>query len=172
MPKYDPLAQHLAAVPAHQHRVGMPFSDVDQLVHGLPASAHAYQTWWGNNSHVQAKAWRAAGWHVQDVQLSEQRVVFARGSVGGSYAARLGTEDRTLLSGAAPGSASPDDADAVLEDEVWRRRLWVSLRVRPSGIARVEATGPTVQDSNPDLPEEEGTPRARGGRPSGRPPLR
>jgi hypothetical protein len=47
-----------------------------------------YRPWWGNSSHVQAQAWRAAGWHVRDVSLSEGRVVFARGTVGGSYAER------------------------------------------------------------------------------------
>jgi hypothetical protein len=84
MLKYDPLTAHLAAVPEQDARVEMRFGDVERLVGGLPASARTYRPWWGNSSHVQARAWRAAGWHVQEVHLAESRVVFRRGTVGGS----------------------------------------------------------------------------------------
>jgi hypothetical protein len=84
MAKYDPLMAYLAAVPEQDARVEMRFGDVERLVGALPESARMYRPWWGNSSHVQARAWRAAGWHVQEVDLAEGRVVFARGTVGGS----------------------------------------------------------------------------------------
>lgn len=88
MAKYDALTAYLAAVPDEHSQVEMRFGDVDRLVGGLPASARTYRPWWGNSSHVQAQAWRAAGWRVHEVSLSQGRVVFARGTVGGSYAER------------------------------------------------------------------------------------
>jgi hypothetical protein len=112
MAKYDPLTAHLAAVPDEEAQVAMRFGDVDRLVGGLPASARAHRPWWANSSHVQARAWRAAGWHVQDVDLAEGKVVFARGSVGGSYAARR-------AAGISPsGESSATEEELVLESVV------------------------------------------------------
>lgn len=68
--------------------VEMTYGAVDRLVGGLPPSALRNRTWWANNSQVQARAWRAAGWHVDRVDMSAGKVWFAVGEVGGSYAAR------------------------------------------------------------------------------------
>lgn len=84
MGKYDPLTGFLSSVPVDEVRVGLRFGDVDRLVGGLPTSARKYRPWWSNGSHVQARAWRLAGWHVQEVNLAEGRVVFERGAIGGS----------------------------------------------------------------------------------------
>src|SRR4051812_16915537 len=64
------------------------FFDIEVLVGQLPASARAYRPWWANNSQSQALAWRSAGWHVDTVSFDRERVRFARGARGGSYADR------------------------------------------------------------------------------------
>jgi Holliday junction resolvase-like predicted endonuclease len=66
----------------------MTFDDVGALVGGLPESARVHRVWWSNDSKSEALAWRAAGWHVEMVNLGSGHVSFARGAVGGSYAAR------------------------------------------------------------------------------------
>jgi hypothetical protein len=109
MAKYDPLTAHLGAVPAQEARVEMRFGDIDRLVGGLPASARTYRPWWGNSSHVQAQAWRVAGWHVQEVHLAAGRVVFARGSVGSYAAARRAVQE--------PGPAAGPDIEDLDEAE-------------------------------------------------------
>jgi hypothetical protein len=97
--KYAPLERHLQNAAAHGNStVSLTFSEIDQLVNGLPPSATRYRTWWGNSSQSQSLAWRAAGWHVDSVDLDARRVTFATGRVGGSYAdrgrkARRSTED-------------------------------------------------------------------------------
>ena len=47
------------------------------------SSAHKYREWWANEksadtSHVQAKAWMAAGWLTDEVSLAEEQAVFIR----------------------------------------------------------------------------------------------
>src|SRR6478735_7714995 len=95
--KYLPLADYLAQLPAGQATVDLTFERVDRLVGGLPTSARIHRTWWANNSHGHALAWRDAGWHVDSVEMSAHRVRFIRGRVGGSRADRLS---------AAPGSTA------------------------------------------------------------------
>jgi hypothetical protein len=92
--KYDPLADYLASRPASQSAVTMSFAQVADLVGGLPRSAYEYREWWANDSKVEARAWRSAGWHVDryGVDLGARMVRFARGRVGGTRARRLGLE--------------------------------------------------------------------------------
>lgn len=92
--KYDALADHLSLVPADQLDITMSFAEVDRIVGGLPPSAYEIRQWWANDSKVEARAWRSAGWHVdkQGVDLNAQTVRFARGRVGGTRARRLGLE--------------------------------------------------------------------------------
>jgi hypothetical protein len=79
--KYDPLRSYLASSTGKEVR--MTFTEVEALVGPLPSSARIHRAWWANDSKVQAEAWRAAGWHVQSVNQTAERVVFARGKVGG-----------------------------------------------------------------------------------------
>ncbi len=88
MGKYDALRDHLTGLVARVEAVTMSFADVEKLVGELPQSARLHRTWWANNSHGQAMAWRAADWHVASVNQDVERVVFVRGAKGGSYAAR------------------------------------------------------------------------------------
>lgn len=92
--KYDPLTAYLTAVPEEQHTIELSFSEVAVIVCGLPPSAYELRQWWANDSKVQGRAWRAAGWHVDanGVDLNTQVVRFARGQVGGTRARRLGLE--------------------------------------------------------------------------------
>ena len=88
MGKYDPLRDHLASL-TQDGPVTMGFADVGALVGGLPESARAHRAWWANDSKSEAVAWRSAGWHVESVNFTSERVVFARGAVGGSRLAGL-----------------------------------------------------------------------------------
>lgn len=75
--KYGPLQQHLAGLTASS--VSMSFSEVAELVGGLPASASNHRAWWSNESGdrpTQARAWMDAGWRVAEVNLTAERVRF------------------------------------------------------------------------------------------------
>jgi hypothetical protein len=92
--KYEPLAAHLAGLPASQHSVTLTFAHIAELVGGLPPTAYRLRQWWANDSKVEARAWRSAGWHVDEggVDFGAETVRFARGKVGGTRARRLGLE--------------------------------------------------------------------------------
>ncbi len=81
-----PLSEYLTGRPSTAATVDLSFADVDVLVGGLPPSTRNLRDWWANNSHTQVLAWREAGWHVESVNLTRQRVRVARGRVGGSRA--------------------------------------------------------------------------------------
>jgi hypothetical protein len=94
MAKYDPLAEHLHQIPPDQATTTMSFERVAELVGGLPPTAYRLRQWWANDSKVEARAWRSAGWHVArgGVDFGAQTVRFGRGKVGGQRARRLGLE--------------------------------------------------------------------------------
>jgi hypothetical protein len=94
MAKYDPLAAHLEALSVDRQTYTMMFSQVAEIVGGLPPRAYKLRQWWANDSKVEARAWRAAGWHVDEggVNFAGQSVRFVRGQVGGTRARRLGLE--------------------------------------------------------------------------------
>jgi len=81
MAKYDPLANHLERTGLA--RVAMSFDEIDVLVGGLPKSAREHQAWWQGESaesptHVQKRAWGAAGFRVASLDLGGRRVVFRK----------------------------------------------------------------------------------------------
>jgi hypothetical protein len=87
--KYEPLKSHLEELARRGATTAdFSFSDIEALIGPLPASARQYRPWWANDSHTQSLAWRAAGWHVDTVSLDRERVRFARGTRGGTYADR------------------------------------------------------------------------------------
>jgi hypothetical protein len=94
MGKYDALADHLSSVPNDLRSITLSFADINRIVGGLPPSAYELRQWWANDSKVEARAWRSAGWHVDrgGVDLNAHTVRFARGRVGGTRARRLGLE--------------------------------------------------------------------------------
>jgi putative restriction endonuclease len=61
--------------------VEMTFGEIDSVVGGLPASARRHSAWWSNEregTHVQARPWMDAGWHVGNVHLNAERVRFVK----------------------------------------------------------------------------------------------
>ena len=83
--KYAPLTELLMERGRRgEATVELDFDAVADAVGGLPESARRLRQWWANNSHGQALAWRAAGFHVDAVYFDRQRVRFARGEVGGT----------------------------------------------------------------------------------------
>ena len=80
--KYDALQDYLASQAEDTCQLTMTFTQIDELVGQLPQTARIRRTWWANTTddEREPKAWQAAGWHVQSVDLEAKAVVFARGS--------------------------------------------------------------------------------------------
>ena len=76
MGKYDPLFRYLIA--SRNTQVTLRYSEIENILSAkLPDSAYKYKEWWDNNSHVQSKSWRDAGYKVDKVFLGEQ-VIFIK----------------------------------------------------------------------------------------------
>jgi hypothetical protein len=79
MSKYDPLKNFLKSRPASE--APMSFPEVEEVLgFELPPSARQHPAWWSNNvgTHVNARAWREAGWKTSRVDLASERVTFVR----------------------------------------------------------------------------------------------
>ena len=76
MGKYDPLRAYLSALSSDVAELS--FAEVEGLVGSLPKAARFSSEWWANGSAVQARAWRAAGWHVKSADQGRELVTFAR----------------------------------------------------------------------------------------------
>lgn len=78
MTKYAPLSSFLAGLDSAKVRLG--FEEVETLLGAsLPKSASDYQAWWANDpTHSQARAWLEAGWHTENLDLTERKVEFVR----------------------------------------------------------------------------------------------
>ena len=76
--KYEPLLRQLEAAPADEP-VSLTFTELDELVGGLPPSAREHRPWWANtitHNRSQPKAWLGAGRRVTEVRMGEA-VVFS-----------------------------------------------------------------------------------------------
>ena len=88
MSKYGPLRSYLEAQTVGER--AMAFREIERVLgFTLPPSARKHQAWWANNvgTHVNARAWREAGWKTSRVDLASERVVFIRDALssdGGS----------------------------------------------------------------------------------------
>jgi hypothetical protein len=79
MSKYEPLQRYLAEQPGRE--LPMTFKDIESVLgFRLPDSARAHRPWWSNNvgTHVNAAAWRRAGWRTARVDLASEKVTFVR----------------------------------------------------------------------------------------------
>jgi hypothetical protein len=79
MAKYDPLKAFLSSQMS-QH-LAMSFAQIEQILgFKLPASARHHQAWWANEAagHVQARAWLAAGFETEQVDIEGHALVFRR----------------------------------------------------------------------------------------------
>lgn len=76
MGKYDPLFCHLKQSSKSQNILN--YAEMENILSAkLPASAYKYKEWWDNNSHVQSKSWREAGYTVEAVYLGD-KVIFVK----------------------------------------------------------------------------------------------
>lgn len=79
--RYAPLAIWLQSGSTSQDRLQLTFQDVEQIIGGdLPASARSHRSWWANDSvgHVQSQQWLDVGWRVAQINMTEEKVTFAR----------------------------------------------------------------------------------------------
>lgn len=79
MSKYDPLKRHLLR--QSHDEVRMTFRELETILgFTLPPSARKHPPWWSNNvgTHVNAAAWREAGWRTVRVDVPGERVTFVR----------------------------------------------------------------------------------------------
>jgi hypothetical protein len=79
MSKYNALRRQLERETGPS--VEMTFDEIDHVLGGLPASARRYSAWWSNEregTHVQARAWMDAGWRVENVNLTAEKVRFTK----------------------------------------------------------------------------------------------
>jgi hypothetical protein len=76
---YEPLTDFLARHP--EEKITISFSKIeDVLGRKLPPTAYGNEAWWTNNpaGHSQAKAWLAAGFRAEPVDITSKLVVFKR----------------------------------------------------------------------------------------------
>src|SRR5258708_25024360 len=129
MSRYDPLRWYLAKVAADRHQVRLTFRDLEGVVGWLPDSARNYRPWWGNStSSPQAMAWQAAGFVVDEVNLTAELVVFAREQAHRrSVAAPVGT--RVIGQEHIGGPAAPvaETGEAHHSHAAGQRRLCAHL---------------------------------------------
>lgn len=76
MGKYDPLFRYLQKSENRQNTLA--YAEIEKILSAkLPVSAYKYKEWWHNNSHVQSKSWREAGYTVETVCLGD-KVIFVK----------------------------------------------------------------------------------------------
>ncbi|TML22106.1 MAG: hypothetical protein E6G35_16360 [Actinobacteria bacterium] len=156
MSRYDPLRWYLAKMPVDRHEVRLTFHDLEKIVGSLPESAHSYRPWWGNTAgSPQALAWQAAGFVVDEVNLTGELVVFTRGqarrrSIAAPVVTRAIGPDRN--DGPAPPLAESSEDDhseaavqarlvAHLAGEGWRIHRVADTASREQGIDVLASRG-------------------------------
>lgn len=79
MSKYEPLTQFLSTQRAQE--VPMSFSEIERVLgFRLPEKASGIRAWWSNNpsNNVMTKAWLAAGFITERVDMGSRRLVFRK----------------------------------------------------------------------------------------------
>lgn len=79
MSKYDLLTKSLKSF--DRPRIPMSFREIERVLgFTMPASSRSHRAWWSNNpsNNVMTKAWLAAGYHTEEVDLEEGRLVFVK----------------------------------------------------------------------------------------------
>ena len=83
MSKYEPLTQFLSA--QRTQEVPMSFSEIERVLgFRLPEKASGIRAWWSNNAsnNVMTKAWLAAGYLTERVDMGSRRLVFRKSTQG------------------------------------------------------------------------------------------
>lgn len=84
MSKYEPLEVFLNAQQTVE--VPMTFEEIERVLgFRLPPRASGHRAWWSNNpsNNVMTKAWLAAGFETERVDMGSRRLVFRRRSKPG-----------------------------------------------------------------------------------------
>ena len=78
MSKYDPLTSFLATRTTQE--VPMTFSEIEKVIGGRLPPSKQYPAWWSNNAsnNVMTRAWLAAGFRTERVDIAGERLVFRR----------------------------------------------------------------------------------------------
>jgi hypothetical protein len=79
MTKYEPLTHFLSA--NRTEEIPMTFREIEEVVgFKLPTKASGIRAWWSNNpsNNVMTKAWLAAGYVTERVDMGGRRLVFRR----------------------------------------------------------------------------------------------
>ena len=79
MSKYDPLHAYLQNRSSKE--VPMTFEEIERILgFRLPEKSQHIRAWWSNNpsNNVMTKAWLAAGYRTERVDLAGRRLVFKR----------------------------------------------------------------------------------------------
>ena len=80
---YPPLYRYLVQKlddPKKNERIPLLFSKIEEILgKPLPKEARTHDTWWANDeTNVQAKAWRLAGWKTLSPDFSSEKITFVR----------------------------------------------------------------------------------------------
>ena len=79
MGRYEPLKSYLER--QHADLIRMSFADIERIIgRKLPESASTHRAWWSNNAanNVMTRAWLAAGYQSEQVDLPGGKLVFRR----------------------------------------------------------------------------------------------
>ena len=79
--KYAALADWLQSQPGQIDRIELSFDKIEEIIgSNLPASALKHRSWWSNDvqGHPHAQLWLDADWRTTSLNMTEQRVTFAR----------------------------------------------------------------------------------------------
>jgi hypothetical protein len=104
MSKYEPLRVYLEG--RRFDEVPMTFTEIEQILgFKLPEKSQRHRAWWSNNesNSVMTKAWLAAGYRTERVDMAGRRLVFKRTS---------GERNPPRGEPRGPASGSPDQADS------------------------------------------------------------
>ncbi len=84
MGKYDPLRHFLEGRDSEE--VPMTFAEIERVLGAKLPESKAYPAWWSNNpsNNVMTRAWLAAGYRTERVDVGSERLVFRRSSNPGS----------------------------------------------------------------------------------------
>ena len=79
--RYGPLADFLQGQPGDIDQLTLTFDEIEKIINGpLPSSARTHRAWWSNDAqvHPHSQLWLEVGWRTTFLNMSVQRVTFAR----------------------------------------------------------------------------------------------
>jgi CBS domain-containing protein len=79
--KYAPFAKFLSRQPRDRERLILHFFQIEDIIKArLPSAAREHRSWWANDptTHVQSGQWLNVNWRVVSINMTEEKVTFAR----------------------------------------------------------------------------------------------